>query len=135
MSRENVEAFKQAVDAINRRDVEALLEKVDRDVEWHPGLGALLGGEATVHRGHDGVRELLRDLYEAFAEFDVKVSEIRDLDDRIVAIGRIRGRGTESGADTDSPSAYLVQFKDSKAILVRTYLDPKEALEAVGLSE
>jgi ketosteroid isomerase-like protein len=133
MSEKNVEAFKQAVDAINRRDVEALLEKVDRDVEWHPGLGALLGGEATVHRGHDGVRELLRDLYEAFAEFDIRVSEIRDLDDRIVAIGRIRGRGTESGADTDSPSAYLIQFKDNKAILVRTYLDPNEALEAAGL--
>jgi ketosteroid isomerase-like protein len=49
----------------------------------------------------------------------------------MTATGRIRGRGTESGAVTDSPSAYLVRFKDGKAILVRTYLKAGEALEAL----
>jgi ketosteroid isomerase-like protein len=135
MSRDNVETYKRAVAAINRRDVEALLEALDRDVEWHPGLLSSLLGGATVYRGHDGVRDLMRDLYAAFTEFHVEVSEIRALDDRIVEIGRIRGRGTESGADAESPSANLVQFKEGKAILVRTYLDPQQALEAAGLRE
>ena len=102
-------------------------------MEWHPGLPALLGGEATVYRGHGGARGLFRDLYEAFAELHLEFSEIRELDDRIVAIGRIRARGRESGAEIESPFAYLVRFKNGKAILIRTYLDPKEALEAAGL--
>ena len=64
-----------------------------------------------------------------------RYSEIRDLDDRIVAIGHMRGRGTKSGAEIESPWAYVVEFNNGKATRVRAYLDPKEALEAVGLRE
>jgi ketosteroid isomerase-like protein len=102
------------------------------------GISAILvpvTGEATVYRGHNGVPEMFRDFYEVFAEIQVKLSDIRDLGDRVVAIGRIRTRGKESGAETESPWAYVAEFKDGKAIRIQTYLDPKEALEAVGLSE
>jgi hypothetical protein len=47
MARENVEPFKRAVVAGNRRDLEALREKLDPEVEWHPTLEVLLGGEAV----------------------------------------------------------------------------------------
>jgi ketosteroid isomerase-like protein len=78
---------------------------------------------------------MLRDLYEAFREFRVEFSEIRDLGDRIVAIGRWITRGEESGVETTPPLAAVVDFKNGKAIRVRSYVDPKEALEAVGLRE
>src|SRR5919108_152603 len=97
MSQENVEAFKRFADANNRRDVEALLEELDADVEWQSVVLGSLGGEATVHRGHEGVREMLRDLYEAFSEFRVEFSEIRDLGDRVFAVGRWITRGVDSG--------------------------------------
>ena len=135
MSQEDVEAFERGLDAANRRDVEALLEWADPAVEWHPALPVLLEGESMVYRGHEGVRTLFRDIYEAFAEFHVEISEIRDLDDRIVAIGSMRARGRESGAETEATLAYLVQLKNGKAIQIRSYLDPKQALEAAGLSE
>ena len=135
MSRENIESFKRAVEAYNRRDVEALLAELDTDVEWHSAVLRSLGGEATVHRGHDGVREMLRDLYEAFSEFQVEFSDIRDLGDRIVALGRWVTRGEESGVETTPPLASVVEFKNGKAIRVQSYLDPKEALAAVGLRE
>jgi len=35
-----------------------LLAELDPAVEWHPVLTTTLGGEATVYRGHKGVREL-----------------------------------------------------------------------------
>ena len=135
MSQENVDAFKRFADANNRRDVEALLAELDTDVEWHSAVLRSLGGEATVHRGHDGVREMLRDLYEAFSEFQVELSDIRDLGDRIVALGRWVTRGEESGVETTPPLASVVEFKNGKAIRVQSYLDPKEALAAVGLRE
>jgi ketosteroid isomerase-like protein len=135
MSEENVEAFKHGLDAFNRRDVEALLEELDPEVVWYPALPVLVGGEATVYRGHDGVREMLRDLCLAFAETHVELSEIRDLGDRLVAIGRTRARGKESGAETESPWGGIAEHKDGRAIRIRTYLDPKEALEAAGLRE
>jgi ketosteroid isomerase-like protein len=135
MSQENVEAFKRFADANNRRDVEALLAELDADVEWQSAVLGSLGGEATVHRGHDGVREMLRDLYEAFSEFQVSFYDIRDLGDRVVAIGRWITRGGESGVETTPPLASIVDFKNGKAIRVRSYLDPNEALEAAGLRE
>ena len=62
MSQENVEVLKRAFDAINRRDAEALLSELDPEVEWHPAILMAMGGKQTVYRGHDGVRESVRDL-------------------------------------------------------------------------
>jgi ketosteroid isomerase-like protein len=135
MSQENVEAFKRIADANNRRDVEAMLAELDPEVEWQSAVLGSLGGETTVHRGHDGIREMLRDLYEAFSEFHVQFLEIRDLGDRIVAIGRWITRGEESGVETSPPLASVIDFRNGKALRVRSYLDPKEALEASGLPD
>jgi ketosteroid isomerase-like protein len=135
MSQANVEAFERGLEAGNRGDVNTLLEVLDTEVAWHSALHALLGGEATLYRGHDGIREMLRDLYDAFDEIRIEVSEIRDMGDRVVAIGRTRARGKASGADVNTPIGFVTEFKNGKAISVRGYLDPKEALEAAGLRE
>jgi ketosteroid isomerase-like protein len=135
MSQENVEAFERAVAAYNRGDIDAFLEQIDPDVEWHPLLQVMLGGEATTFRGHEGVRELFRDLNEGFTDQHVEPSEIRDLGGLLVAIGRIRGRGKESGAEAESPINWVVDFRDGRVVRVREYLNPKEALEAAGLRE
>jgi ketosteroid isomerase-like protein len=135
MSQENVEALKRANDAGNRQDIDALLQELDPNVEWHPSMQALLGGGTPVYRGHEGVRAMFRDFYDAFAEIHIELTEIRDLGDRTVAIGRLRTRGKESGAETESPWGAVGEFKNGKAIRLRTYLDPQEALEAAGLSE
>jgi ketosteroid isomerase-like protein len=135
MSQENVESFKRFADANNRRDVEAMLAELDPEVEWQSAVLGSLGGEATLHRGHDGIREMLRDLYEAFSEFRVEFSDVWDLDDRVVAFGRWVTRGEESGIETTPPLASVVDFRDGKAIRVRSYLDPKDAIEAAGLRE
>ena len=135
MSQENVKAFKRGLEAGNRGDVETLLQELDPAVEWHSALHALLGGEQTVFRGHDGVREMLRDLNDAFDEIQIEMSEIRDLGDGLVAIGRTRTRGKASGVETDTPLAFVTEVKNGKTLLIRAYLDPKQALEAAGLSE
>ncbi len=135
MSQENVEAFKRFLDAYNRRDVEAMLEGLDPEVEYHAALPMLLGGEATVYRGHEGVRRLFGEIYDAFDEIHVWYSEVRDLGDRVVAIGHIRMRGKGSGAETESPAAVVIDNRDGKAVRVQTYLDPQEALDDTGLSE
>ncbi len=135
MSQENVDQAHRAADAYGRRDIDAILEELDPEVEWHSALSTVLSGEATVYKGHDGVREWFRELDDAFDEIHVEYSEIRELGDRVVAIGRIRTRGRESGAETKSPLAAVSDLRNGKAVRVRTYLDPKEALEAAGLEE
>ena len=133
MSLENVEAFKRAVDAANRRDIEGVLSVSDPEVEWHAAL-PLLGGD-YVYRGHDGVREFLRELWEVLADTRLDFPDVREVGDKIVAIGHLRGRGEASGVETETPFGYVVEWENGKATRVRAYLNPKEALEAVGLSE
>jgi ketosteroid isomerase-like protein len=135
MSQENVETLKRGVDAYNRRDVDALLADCDPEIEWRPAILAHLAGAQTVYRGHEGVREMLGDAFEVLAEMRLEYSEIRDLGERTIAIGRIRTRGRESGVETESPVAAVTDFKDGKAIRVRTYFDLEEALQAAGLAE
>ena len=135
MSQENIETFKRGADAYNRRDVEALLRELDPEVEWRSAILMPLGREPRVHRGHEGVREGLRDLYGALAEFHVEYSEIRDLSDRIVGIGRVRMRDRETGAETEAPLISVTDVKNGKGIRVWNYLDRKEALVAAGLRE
>ena len=115
MSEENVEAFKRGADAYNRREVEALLE------ELHPQV--------------EGARQGIRELEEAFSELRAEPLEFRDVGERVVAIGHLHGRGKESGVETESPIAWLVDFEDGKVVRIREYADPAEALEAAGLSE
>jgi ketosteroid isomerase-like protein len=135
MSQENVETFKRVVEAYNRRDVDALLRELDLVVEWYAALEVLLGGEATVYRGHEGVSELIRSTDEVFDEMHAEFPEIRDIEDRIIATGHLRIRGKRSGAESESPVGVVAELKDGKPFRIRTYLDPQEALEAAGLSE
>jgi ketosteroid isomerase-like protein len=136
MSQENVESFQRAIEAYNRRDFDVVLEFLDPEIEWHPGIQARLGGEGAVYRGHAGARELFRDVTEVFDTFDIELTEIRDLGtERLVATGRLWTRGRGSEAKTESPVGFLVDGRNGKAIRIRTYLDPRDALEAVGLGE
>jgi ketosteroid isomerase-like protein len=135
MSQDNVEAVKRAVDAYNRRDVEALLEELDAEIEWYSGLPMVMSGNSTVYRGHEGIRELFREFDELFAEIHAEYTEIQDLGDRILAIGAIRMRGRESGAATESPLATVSDFRDGRAIRITSYLDPQAARDEVGLGE
>ena len=135
MSQENVEIVRRVSDAYNRRDVEAMLAELHPEVAWHPWLQLQFGGGATVYRGHQGVRKGIRELEDAFSEIQAEQTEIRDLGERVVAIGHLRGRGNESGAITESAIAWIVEFRGGKVIRVREFLDPEKALEAAGLRQ
>jgi|SRR5215216_6375986 len=135
MSQENVEAFTRALDAYNRRDVDAFLEIFDPMVETHPLNLAMFTQEATVYRGHSGIREFIRDVDEVLPEMQVEPLEIRDLGARIIARGRLHARGRASGAEIESPISWVVDFTNGRVIRMRDYLDFAEALEAAGLSE
>jgi ketosteroid isomerase-like protein len=135
MSQENLDTFSRGTDAFNRRDFDAWLAELDPEVEWQSALPILLTAGGGVYRGHEDLREMLREIGDTLDELTVEYSEIRDLGDRVLAIGQLHTRGNLSGAATESPFAVVSDFKNGKTIRVRTYLDPQEALEAAGLQE
>jgi ketosteroid isomerase-like protein len=44
-------------------------------------------------------------------------------------------RGKVSGVETETPLAFVTEVRNGKTISIQAYLDPRQALEAVGLSE
>ena len=75
---------------------------------------------------------MLRDLNEAFGEIHIEISEIRDLGDRLVAIGRSAHVARRSGVETETPLALVTEVRNGKTISVRGYLDPKRGPRSRG---
>ena len=135
MSEENVEAFRRGIAAMNRGDIEGMLDVCDPQVEWRDAINTMFGGEATIYRGLDAVRDLFGDLYGSFTKIDADYSDVRSMGEHVLGLGQLRMLGRESGAETESPVAALTTWRNGRAIRVLTYLDHAEALEAAGLSE
>ena len=134
MSEENVALLRRAVDAYNRRDVPALLEELDPEVQWHPALPGLLSRGVEVYRGHDGIIRMFRDFSDVLDEIHFEYSDVRDFGERVIAIGQLRTRGKASGAETVASYANVAEVRNGKGIRITGYLDPAEALEAVKLA-
>ena len=90
--------------------------------------------EGGGYRGREGIETYLADIGEAWEEYRVLAEEFRDLDNRVVMLGRIEGRGRGSRAWIDSPTGTIFEFLNGKMSRVRTYLDHGEALQAAGLA-
>jgi ketosteroid isomerase-like protein len=133
MSHANVESAKRVVDAFNRRDVEGFFALAASDFEWFPAMAGTVEGGG--YRGRDGIEKYLADIGDAWEQYRVLAEEFRDMDDRVVMLGRIEGRGRGSHAWIDSPTGTIFEFLGGKMSRVRTYLDHGETLRAVGVSE
>jgi ketosteroid isomerase-like protein len=133
MSQENVELLRRVVKAFNDRDIDALDDSITEDFEFVPYLATLV--ETTTYRGRDGLRKYQEDADAAWETIQVRVDEIRDLGNRLVAFGEIRGRGRSSGLDVRVPLAWVVDFHEGKLRRTQSYGDRNAALEAAGLRE
>jgi ketosteroid isomerase-like protein len=132
MSKENVAVTRRAVDAFNRRDLDALLETIDPQGELLP-FRALLEGEP--YRGHDGIRQFLEDMNDDWTELQIEVEEFRDSGDYVVAIGHVHARGRGSGVEIDAPAAFVAQLRKGKTVRFQSYTDVDQALEDAGIGD
>jgi len=126
----NVEVVYALRDAVNRGDIEGVIECYDPEVDYSPLRATLRGA----YKGHAGVREWWADTQESFAEFSLDAEEVRDLgDDRVLAIGILRTRGQGSGVETTVDTASVIQFRDGKIVALRDYGDRAAARDAAGV--
>ena len=131
MSQENVERFREGIDAMRRGDVEWILDGVSEDVVWIAARSAVEGS----YHGHEGLRRFLADNAENFEMFEPRFDEMRDLGERVLAFGRFRIRARGSGVETDFPVAGIATYRDGKLVRWEDFRERRLALEAAGLSE
>jgi ketosteroid isomerase-like protein len=133
MSQENVEVVRAAIDAFNRRDLAGLTESFDPEIEWAPGGPAAV--EHAVYRGREEVSGGFASTWEAWDLFRVEESEVRDLGDAALWLGRARLRGGASQVELDQEFAIHFLVRGGKIVRAHGFLGWQKALEAAGLSE
>jgi ketosteroid isomerase-like protein len=132
MSLENVEIVKRGISAYNRRDIGAVYEMATPDFQWVPAL--VTGFEGKGLRGREEMESYFSEVEETWENYHLVIDEFRDLGDRVVAFGRIEGRGRGSGLLIDTPWACVFEFHNGRMSHARAYLDHDEALRAIGLA-
>ena len=135
MSEENVELAREAIDALNRGDVDAWLAFLSPDVVWEalpgvPGLGEL-------YRGRAEVREWIEQLFElAEGGVHTEIEQLTDLgDDRVFLAIVLTARGRGSGVPFEMPNWEVIWFAEGLVTRRQIFWTRDEALEAAGLSE
>jgi ketosteroid isomerase-like protein len=132
MSQENVEVWRQLVDALVRGDRSAFLALSDPDYEVVPFRD---WPEGAV-RGREAAWDFYAKATEAFEPFDADDAEVIDAEADKVVVHRGREvRGKASGADVEFDAWLVVTFRDGKLCRDEWFTDHSEALEAAGLSE
>jgi ketosteroid isomerase-like protein len=126
MSQENVELCARGFAAMNRQDLDAFLELMDRQVEGIPRLAAMEG----VYHGHGGILRWWNALFGAFPDLTFELGETRDLGDLTFTPVRLSGRGSGSGAPVDEAIWHLAWWEDGKCTRWGIYNTEEEALDA-----
>jgi hypothetical protein len=116
MSEENVEVVRRAVDAINRRDIDAYLACCTEDVELVLPNAPLEG----TYKGPSGVRRFLADVEGTGPDFRLKVERLESIEPGFVLASlRAISTGRTTGIDTGFDITNVYDLNNGKISRVR----------------
>ena len=130
MTQETLNLARAAMVALSEGDFERLLAMCDPDVEWRSFFAEL--GEEGMYRGHDGMRQYVNDLADAWEFVRAEPSEGIAVGNVAVLVGHIHYRGKGSGAEARDPSGWMLKIRDGKVLRFRAFRDPEQAFETIG---
>ena len=137
MSQENVEIIARLYDEFlarpERMNDPAIFRFFDPAVEMQQSE-SILGTTGAFH-GYDGLGRATWEVFEVFSEAHFVPKRLVDAGDQVVATVEFRGIGKEGGVRIARTVAHLFTLTGGRIIAWHVYMDPAEALEAVGLSE
>jgi ketosteroid isomerase-like protein len=134
MSEENVEVIRAIYAAWDARDLDALLELTDPDIEFR--TSGYFPDFEPIYRGHQGLRSFWKTMLVPWDEsFRIDVEHIVEWDDCAAVAIRFRARGKGSGVLTDLRQGHAMHFENGRAVKLSAHTSFEEALEAAGLSE
>ena len=131
MSQENVELVRKAFEGDLAETAETY---------WHPEIEyvedpRLPGGSSYI--GRDVVLRCWKGYLEVLGDEDqitVTFEHVFDAGERQVPLVRYRGHASSSGIPFEHLWAYVVEVTGERITYLRAYYEPREALEAAGLS-
>jgi ketosteroid isomerase-like protein len=121
----NVELTRDAYLAMNRGDVDWLIEHSAPRLEMHfRGVA----GEPVLYVGASGIRDYFRDVAEIWDSVEYMPGDIRDLGDRTFTVLRRRLRGKRCGLRLEDTIVCVCAFRAGMVEEIWAYRDLDEAL-------
>jgi ketosteroid isomerase-like protein len=128
---ENVEIARRLYDLAPHGDWDEVKLLISRDVE----IDQSRFPDGGVGHGREAFRGFFRRWFGTWDELNIDVDRFIDLGERVVVLMSLSGRGKGSGVSASVDAADVLTVEDGTVTRLVGYLDRREALEAVGLSE
>ena len=127
MDPDELRLYEQGSEAYAERGLEGLAESWDEDVVYEedplwPGAGTYRGREAVLAR--------FKEYEEQLGRGAATTDEIVERRGGVVIVWRHAGVTPGSGVPFEHRWAWLVQAREGRAVHIRAYFDPEEALRA-----
>jgi ketosteroid isomerase-like protein len=119
--------------AAPRGDWELMFVRYSRDVVWEIPAEFQTLGFAESYRGHAGLVEGLGQFSEAFESWEIRPDRALDFGDRVLALGRFRGRARASGVEWQQTFSQLVTLERGLVVRDRFFYSWEQGLGAAGL--
>jgi ketosteroid isomerase-like protein len=130
---DQVQLVRDGIDAWNRGDWEAALDRLHEDIEWR--ISQPLFDMPVLSHGHDGVREFWRRWAEPWEQLHVEPERMVPIEGGVAAFVRWRARGRD-GVEVDQQVVFVFMADEEDSTLTRrfiAYWDPDEAVEELHL--
>jgi len=132
--KDNIQFVEQQVAALNARDLEGYLSRID---DSYVGASEIAPGPIC---GHEGVRQNIGMLFEAFPDVRLEIKQIIASGDSVAVLLRITGthKGNFAGIAPTNKSFVIqgcnvVEVRNGKAIQAKLYADNVSLLQQLGV--
>jgi uncharacterized protein len=131
---ELTDRLRTAYEGFGRRDIQAVLSVMDRDIEWD-ATDAL--AHTGLYHGHDGVTEYIESLSGVWAEFHLNPEQFTESGDgaHVMVLGNVKGRLAATSQDVEARFAHVLQLEDGKVTRLKVCLDRDAALREMPESQ
>jgi len=128
----NVALVRRAFEAFDRRDLDALTELTDPEVELFAPT-AELANQGRCYRGHEGIARYLHDVERTWARLEVIPEKFREVGNHVVCLGHALASARD-GLEVDSPTAWVWEVCAGKLRWGCVYADPGETFMGLSLA-
>jgi ketosteroid isomerase-like protein len=129
----NVDRYREALDAWNRRDLVWILEQAAPDLEFN--TAQIFPGIEPVYHGREGMVDFWTTfIEEPWALFRLEVESLDAVDEqRVLALITFHGTSRETGEEITTAYAHLATFRGEEVARIDAFADWDEARRAAGL--